>query len=161
MEFTATDGWLYSLYKRINFVRRTVTTSRRVVTEALWTEIRTLFLYDISTLVQTCNSPDEPIKNVDQTPSKHVPTSSAIMAEENSKHVPKQGADDKSAITLTLAETLSGDMLPLQMIYTGKTSRSLPTAEFPEGFLLGFIIALEQRRRNLASPERSHFSIYH
>ena len=50
----------------------------------------------------------------------------------------KQGADDKHAITLTLAETLSGDMLPFQMIDTGKTSRSLPTAEFPEGFLLGF-----------------------
>ena len=50
----------------------------------------------------------------------------------------KQGADDKHAITLTLAETLSGDMFPFQMIDTGKTSRSLPTAEFPEGFLLGF-----------------------
>ena len=33
------------------------------------------------------------------------------------KHVPKQGADDKRAITLTLAETLSGDMLPFQMTY--------------------------------------------
>ena len=31
-EFTATDGWLYSLFKRINFVRRTVTISRPVVT---------------------------------------------------------------------------------------------------------------------------------
>ena len=50
----------------------------------------------------------------------------------------KQGTDDKSAIALTLAETLSGDMLSFQMIYTGKTSRSLPAAKFPEGFLLGF-----------------------
>ena len=41
-------------------------------------------------------------------------------------------------ITLVLAETLSGDMLPFQMKYTTKTSHSLPTAEFPEGFLLGF-----------------------
>ena len=52
--------------------------------------------------------------------------------------MPKQGPDDTRAITLRLAETLSGDMLPFQMIYTGKTSRSLPTVEFPEGFLLGF-----------------------
>ena len=50
----------------------------------------------------------------------------------------KQGADDKRAITITLVENLSEDMLPFQMIYTGKTSHSLPTAEFPEGFLLGF-----------------------
>ena len=60
------------------------------------------------------------------------------MAEKNSKHVSKQGADDKRAITLKSAETLSGDMLPFQMIYTGKTSCSLPTGKFPEGFSLGF-----------------------
>ena len=52
--------------------------------------------------------------------------------------MPKQGADDKHAITLTLAETLSGDMLPFQMIYTDKTSRSLATVKFPESFLLRF-----------------------
>ena len=52
--------------------------------------------------------------------------------------MPKQGADDKHAITLTLAETLSGDMLPFQMIYTDKTSRSLATVKFPESFLLTF-----------------------
>ena len=49
----------------------------------------------------------------------------------------KQGADDKHPITLTLAETLSGDMLPFQIIYAAKTSHSLPTVEFSEGFLLG------------------------
>ena len=76
--------------------------------------------------------------NVDQTPSKYVPTSSVTMAEKNSNHVPKQGVDDRRAITLILAETLSEDILPIQMIYTGKTSRSLPTTGFPEGFLLGF-----------------------
>ena len=60
------------------------------------------------------------------------------MAEKSSKHVPKQGADDKRVTTLTLAENLSGEILHFQMIYTGKTSHSLPTAEFPEGFLLRF-----------------------
>ena len=49
-----------------------------------------------------------------------------------------QGADDKHAITLTLAKTLSGDVLTFQMVFAGKTSCSLPTANFPEGFLLGF-----------------------
>ena len=89
-------------------------------------------------MVQIYNIPDELIINIDQTPSKYVPISNVTMAEKNSEHVPKQGADDKRVITLTLAETLSGDMLPFQMIYTHKTSRSLPTAKFPEGFLRGF-----------------------
>ena len=115
-----------------------MTTSRPVVTGALWIEIRTLPLHDICTLVQTYNIPDELIINVDQTSSKYMPTSSVTMAEKNSKHVPNQGADDKRAITQTLAETLSGDMLPFQIVYTGKTSHSLPSAEFLEGFLLGF-----------------------
>ena len=118
--FPASDAWLYSLYKRRNFVWRT--TSRPVLTEALWIEIRTLFLHNICTLVQIYNIPDELIINIDQTPSKYVPISNVTMTEKNSKHVRKQGADDKRAITLTLAETLSGDMLPFQMIYTSKTS---------------------------------------
>ena len=87
------------------------------VNEALWIEIWTLFLHDICTLVQTYNIPDGLVINVDQTPSKYVPTSSVTMAEKNSKHVQKQGADVKHAIKLTLAETLSQDMLPFRMIY--------------------------------------------
>jgi hypothetical protein len=138
LDFAVTDGWLNYLYRRMNFVRRTVTTTRPIVTEALWIEMQTLFLNDICTLVKKYNIPDELIINVDQTPSKYVPTSSVTMAEKNSKHVAKQGADDKRAITMTLAETLSGDILPFQLIYTGKTTRSLPAVEFPEGFLLGF-----------------------
>ena len=59
--------------------------------------------------------------------SKYVTTSSITVAEKNSKHVPKQGADYKRAVTLTLAETFSGDMLPFQMVYTGKANRSLQT----------------------------------
>ena len=81
LEFTTTDGWLYSLYKRMDFVRRTVTTSRSVVTEVLWIEIRTLFLHDICTLVQTYNIPDELIINVDLTPLKYLSTCSVTMAE--------------------------------------------------------------------------------
>ena len=80
-------------------------------------------MHNICTLVQIYNIPDELILNIDQTPSKYVPISNVTMTEKNSKHVRKQGADDKRAITLTLAETLSGDMLPFQMIYTSKTSR--------------------------------------
>ena len=90
LKFTGTDGWLYSLYKRMDFIWRTVTTSRLVATEALWTEIRTLFLHDICTLVQTYNITDELIINANQTTSKHMPTSSVTMAEKNSEHACKE-----------------------------------------------------------------------
>ena len=59
-----------------------------------------------------------------------MPTSSVTMAEKNSKHMSKQWADDTCAITLTLAKTLGGDMLPFQMIYI-----QAKQAKFPESFL--------------------------
>ena len=48
----------------------------------------------------------------------------------------RKGADDKWQITATLAETLSGEILPFQLIYKGKTKRSVPSSKFPAGFLL-------------------------
>ena len=84
------------------------------------------------------NIPDVLILNVDQTPSKFVNVDRMTMAEKGSKHVAKRGAEDKRMITATLSQTLSGLMLPFQLIYTGKTKRSLPTAKFPSGFCLSF-----------------------
>ena len=60
------------------------------------------------------------------------------MAEKNSKHITKKGANDKRGITVTLAESMSGEILPMQLIYTGKTNRSLPAIKFPAGFALSF-----------------------
>ena len=81
---------------------------------------------------------DVHIINVDQIPSKFVNVDRMTMAEKGSKHVSKKGADDKRAITVTLSQTLNGLMLPFQLIYTGKTKRSLPRANFPTGFCLSF-----------------------
>ena len=60
------------------------------------------------------------------------------MAKKGEKHVAKKGATDKRCVTVTLSETLKGDILPFQIIYKGKTSRSLPSVQFPEGFCLSF-----------------------
>ena len=90
-------------------------------------------------IVSACiehNIPYELVIDVDQTPSKYVATDKITMAEKNSRHVSKQGAGDKRQITATFAETLAGDVLPLQLIYKGKTKRSLPSVTFPDGFLL-------------------------
>jgi len=41
------------------------------------------------------------------------------------------GADDKRQITATLTVTASGEMLPAQLIYGGKTPACLPDTKFP------------------------------
>ena len=138
LDFTVTKGWLQSLYSRMNMSRRMVTTSRPIVTSSLWEEVRTQFHNDIASAVLKYNIPDELILNIDQTPSKFVPTENVTMAETGSKHVSRKGGNDKRGITVTLSETITGKILPFQLIYTGKTARSLPYVKIPYRFCLSY-----------------------
>ena len=115
-----------------------VTTSGPIVTSSLWEEVRTQLHNDIVSAVLKYNIPDELILNIDQTPSKFVPTENVTMAETGSKHVSRKGGNEKRSITVTLPETITGKILPFQLIYTGKTARSLPSVEFPNGFCLSY-----------------------
>ena len=45
-------------------------------------------------------------------------TDNVTMAAKGEKHISRAGATDKRAITVTLAETLDGEILPAQLIYT-------------------------------------------
>ena len=64
--------------------------------------------------------------NADQTPSKYVTTTNVTMAEQGTAHIPVEGGDDERAITVTVIQSLSGKILPSQIIYNGKTERCLP-----------------------------------
>ena len=55
-----------------------------------------------------------------------------------SKNVPIKGVDDKRQVTATFAVSSVGKFLAIQLIYTGKTARSLPKYEFPASFSVGF-----------------------
>ena len=75
--------------------RRVSTTSRPIITRALWEEISTQYLHDIAFLTVSHKIPDELILNLDQTPSKFVAASKVTMAEQGSKHVSIAGGADK------------------------------------------------------------------
>lgn len=64
--------------------------------------------------------------NMDQTGVHLVPSSSFTYEKANSSSVAVVGADDKRQITVCLASSMHGDLLPLQLIFQGKTARSLP-----------------------------------
>ncbi len=53
------------------------------------------------------------------------------MALEGSKRVEVAGVTDKRQITAVFGGSLSGDFLPVQLIYQGKTSKSIPSVTFP------------------------------
>ena len=122
----------------MNLSRRMVTTLQPTVTRSIWSENRTQYLHDIVHAIVSHSIPDELIINADQTPSKYVPTANVTMADKSSKHVAKKGANDKRGITVTLGESLSGEILPMQLIYKGKTNRLLSSVKFPAGFALTY-----------------------
>ena len=71
------------------------------------------------------------IINWDQTAISIVPGSSWTMAPSGSRRIEIMGMGDKRQITAVFAESLSGDFLPLQLIYTGKTPACHPKVTFP------------------------------
>ena len=76
------------------------------------------------------NIPNELILNWDQTGVNLVPVSNWTMEETGSKQVKVLGSDDKRQITALLASTLSGKLLPLELIYQGLTDACHPKVNF-------------------------------
>ena len=76
------------------------------------------------------------VLNIDQTPLKYVPCGKTPVAEKSSSTVPINGVSDKRMITATFTISLDGKFLPIQLIYAGKTERSIPKIKFTKSFLL-------------------------
>jgi hypothetical protein len=71
----------------------------------------------------------ERVINFDQTGLSYCPTSGQRTYEVSaSKEATVVGAEDKRAITAVAGSTMSGELLPLQLIFGGKTSAVHPTA---------------------------------
>ena len=69
--------------------------------------------------------------NMDQTAINLVPFSSWTMDERGKNKIVIKGVEDKREITALLAVTLSGVLLPPQLLYEGKTDRCHPHVNFP------------------------------
>jgi len=54
------------------------------------------------------------------------------MEKEGTKPVEIKGLDDKRQITAVFVGTITGEFLPLQLVYQGKTSQCHPNFKFPE-----------------------------
>lgn len=64
--------------------------------------------------------------NLDQTGANLVPSSGWTYERKGSAAVAVIGAEDKRQITAVIASSLRGDLLPLQLVFTGKTDRCHP-----------------------------------
>ena len=118
-----TKDWAKYLLHHMGFVKRKATTKAKVDVKE-FEEIKRLFLLDVKNVVQMD-------VNWDQTEINYVPVSSWTMEAEGSKRVELIGKDDKRQITVVFAGSLGGDILPIQVIYQGKSLKCLPKFNFP------------------------------
>ena len=81
------------------------------------------------------------IINFDQNHLPDVITGKSTLNEKGAKSVPLQGKGEKKQSTGTFAVSMTGDFLPMQLMYDGKTPRCLPKdVEFPKEFDVTFTL---------------------
>ena len=79
--------WAQSLYHRMGFRRRQVTTSELEIPEGALKEIKLLFHHDIASKVEKFSIPHLLIINLNQMPTKYVPVGWTTLAKKNTKTV--------------------------------------------------------------------------
>ena len=76
--------------------------------------------------------PSDLIINWDQTGIQLVPTGDWTLNRADEKIIPIHNSDDKRQITAVIAATMTGEYLPIQLIYKGKTDWCHPKTTFPD-----------------------------
>lgn len=105
-------------------------TARKVPANFL--ELKSDYLDRIHSYVDEHSIPEVMVINWDQTNLKLVPVSNWTLADKGSKQVSIVGLDDKREITVLLAASMFGSMLPPQILYQGTTDRCHAQVQFPE-----------------------------
>ena len=120
-----TKHWAKYLLSQMGFVKRRVNTKAKVTVEH-FDELKKLFLLEFNNAVEMDEVPSELVINWDQTGINYIPISSWTMEEEGLKRVEVADKDDKWQLTALFACSMSGDFLPIQLVYQGKIARCLP-----------------------------------
>ena len=94
-------------------------------------EAKLIFQHQIVDLIERHSIPPSLVMNFDQTPLQYASITNQTLSRKGSKHVAVNGLSFKKSITATFGITL---ILPKQVIYGGKTQRSLSRVKFPDSF---------------------------
>ena len=112
------------------------TTGKVPISEEVRKEVEMTYFHSIVTTIENKKIPKPLVINLDETLSKYVPGCNKTLAPKGVKNVSIARSTDKRTITTTFSITMDGQFLPVQIIYGGKTSKSIPRVSFPDGFLV-------------------------
>ena len=115
----------------MQFVKRRGSTNKKILVHD-FEAIKTQFLTDVTAVVQMKDIPKDLVLNWDHTGVNIVPGSSWTMDLKGQQRVEIAAMNDKHQMTLVVCGSLSGNLLPFQLIYQGKTAASLPKVNFPK-----------------------------
>ena len=119
----------------MDFTKRRATTKSNPPQDDL-EEVKYSFLTEVVETVDINDIPLELILNWDQTGINLVPTAFWTMDKRGKKRIAIEGYQDKRQITAVMCGSLVGELLPMQLIYAGKTSCCHPAYQFPQDWLI-------------------------
>ncbi len=117
----------------MDFVKRRGSSTAKI-TVSNFGELKEQYLLDIKAVIEMEEIPPSLVFNRDHTGVSIFPGSSWMMEKKGSKRVEIVGFSDKRQITAVICGTMDGHVLPLQLIYEGKTKACLPKCVFPDGW---------------------------
>jgi len=115
------------LHQQMNYSWRAKTTAASRVPDN-WKELGVLMAKRIAVNVHMYLIHPSLVINMDQTGVHLVPSSNRTFAPIGSSSIAVLGADDKRQITCCIASSMNGDLLPLQLVFQGKTTKCEPAA---------------------------------
>ena len=126
-------SWAFSFLIRHGYVKRKATRASRKVPDD-FEAIKAVYLENISKVFKEYSIPLSMAINFDQTGTRMVPVSDWTLEVQGSKQIDMIGLDDKREVTALLAVSMTGELLPSQIIYGGKTPRCHPSVNIPPGW---------------------------
>ena len=117
--------WWENLFKRMGFVRQMAMTGKVPFSEEVSKEVEMTYFHSTVTTIENKKIPKLLAINLDQTPSKYVLGCNKTLAPKGMKNVSIAGLTDKRTITATFSIIMDDQFLPMQIIYGGRTYKSI------------------------------------
>jgi hypothetical protein len=127
-EFLCCESYVIKLCQSMNLTYRRATTATQKL-PLTWEKIERRFHLQIAYLAWHYKIPPGLIINADQTGHSIVPVGKRSYRMLGVKSVAIMGADEKRQITLLPSVACNGKVLPMLIIFLGKTFRSLPSTK--------------------------------